>query len=288
MDPTLFLVAAFGAMLAWGVGDFLIQRSVRTVGSVQALAFIGIVGSVGLLPFVVNDFQVLASWNGLIILIVLGVVTYAVAIMVFDALKDGKLAIIDVLLELELPVVIFLGFVFFKETLTGLQALIVAIIFVGMILIALERFSWKKHKWEKGVLLGVAAAVGIGVLDFLTAAGARAVSPLMAVWVPWVIFTIISFVVIFYKKEFGLFIKNAKAHRNLVFMTGFADTIAWLFYALALTGAGIGITTAITEAYPAIAVVLGVLLNKERIRKHQWLGVLLTIGGSIALAILIT
>ncbi len=55
----LSLLAAFGAMICWGIGDFLIQRTVRKVGDIEALAFIGIVGSVGLIPFVWNDLKLI-------------------------------------------------------------------------------------------------------------------------------------------------------------------------------------------------------------------------------------
>ena len=40
------ILAAFLAFLAWGFGDFAIQRSVRRVGAVPALFFIGIFGLV--------------------------------------------------------------------------------------------------------------------------------------------------------------------------------------------------------------------------------------------------
>jgi hypothetical protein len=35
----LSIAAALGAMLAWGIGDFLIQRVTRHVGDVEALAW---------------------------------------------------------------------------------------------------------------------------------------------------------------------------------------------------------------------------------------------------------
>ena len=50
--PLLF---AFGAMLFWGIGDFLIQRVTRKVGNIEALAWIGIIGTIGLLPFAWKD-----------------------------------------------------------------------------------------------------------------------------------------------------------------------------------------------------------------------------------------
>ncbi len=55
----LAIWAAFAAMFAWGIGDFLIQRCVKKIGTVEALTIIGVVGTLGLLPFVWNDIIVL-------------------------------------------------------------------------------------------------------------------------------------------------------------------------------------------------------------------------------------
>lgn len=40
MDLLFSLLFAFGAILCWGVGDFLIQRNTRAVGNIEALAWI--------------------------------------------------------------------------------------------------------------------------------------------------------------------------------------------------------------------------------------------------------
>lgn len=49
------ILFAFIALISWGFGDFFIQRTTRIVGSWKALFLIGIVGLVGLLPFVKSD-----------------------------------------------------------------------------------------------------------------------------------------------------------------------------------------------------------------------------------------
>ncbi len=43
---------AFVAMLCWGIGDFLIQRSTRKIGDWETLFVITLFGSLILLPFV--------------------------------------------------------------------------------------------------------------------------------------------------------------------------------------------------------------------------------------------
>ena len=68
---------------------------------------------------------------------------------------------------------------------------------------------------------------------------------------------------------------------------GIFDTLAWLFFAFAVLENELAITIAITESYPAVALLLGVLVNKEKIRVHQYAGATIALAASIALAFFI-
>ena len=91
-------------MLCWAFGDFCIQHSTRKVGNIEIMAIIGIVGSIGLLPFVIFDFKLLSSVQNIVLVSVLGVITFVMSVVDFEALKEGKLSVVEVILEIELPV----------------------------------------------------------------------------------------------------------------------------------------------------------------------------------------
>src|SRR3989344_4529122 len=97
MSHYLGIFFAFIALVSWGFGDFFIQKTTRVLGSWKALFFIGIVGLVGLFPFVKND---LGSLNGanLLFLSILGVVVLFAAFFDFEALRQGKIAIVEPIL----------------------------------------------------------------------------------------------------------------------------------------------------------------------------------------------
>src|SRR3972149_4886431 len=122
MALNLIIVFAFLAMLFWGFGDFFIQRSIRKVGNVETLAWIGVIGTIGLFPFVLKDIPLLLNPVNSVFIIGLGVITFIAAMFSFKALKDGKLSVVDVVLEVELPITIALSFIFLGETLTTKQA----------------------------------------------------------------------------------------------------------------------------------------------------------------------
>lgn len=281
------ILAAFGAMLFWGIGDFLIQRSVRKIGDLEALAYIGIIGSIVLLPFVWKEFHLIFVGSNLALVIVLGVLTFIVGLLNFEALKRGKLSVVDVILELELPVTAVLGFIMFNETPSLIQLIMMSLIFIGIVLIALKKKTLTNpiKKLEKGVFIAALAAVGMGLVNFLTGASAKQISPLLAIWVPWVIFSILCLIVIVEREGMSKFVKNGIRFKKLVFAMALFDTLAWLFYAFAVHKQELSITTAITESYVAIALFLGFWLNKEKIHFHQFLGALLAIISSIILAI---
>lgn len=291
MALELAVLIAFGAMICWGIGDFLIQRTTRKIGDVETLAWIGIIGSIGLLPLIIKDLSKISSWSQILVLLVLGVVTFFGALANFEALKKGKLAVIEIVMTLELPITVLLALLFFQEQLTVIQTSTVALVFLGVVLIATEKFSHVHsllRGLEKGVLLALLGAVGMGVINFLTGTSAKSISPLLAIWVPWLVFTLLCLFVIETRRGgVKTFAHHWQKHRWLIVAMGVFDTLAWLMYAFAVEGKEIALTIAITESYPAVALFLGLWLNKEKINWHQYCGAVLALGASVALGFFI-
>ena len=221
------------------------------------------------------------------LLLWLGILTFFVALIAFEALKRGKLSVVEVVWEIELPVSVFLGIVFLRESLSLLQALLIAIIFIGIILVAVKspRFFFQASFLEKGFFLALAAAVGMGFMNFMTAVGAKEVSPLLAIWFPWVIFTVMSFSVIGARGGFRKFFGHARKFPRLIIPMGVFDTLGWFLFAVALSKRELSIVTAITESYPAIGLALGRWFNKEKIVAHQYAGAALALAASFTTGI---
>ncbi len=289
MPFEISILAAFGAMFFWGVGDFFIQRSTRKIGDTESLAFIGIIGALGLLPFVLPELPLFFTVQNIILLSFIGVVGFVVAMINFEALKEGKLSVIDVILEIELPITAMLGFMFFRESVSLILIAIISIIFIGTVLISVDSFSLKRNskKIEKGILLALLTAAGMAVVNFLTAYGSKEISPLMVIWLPWVVIAVISLFFIGRREGFKRLFHNGLRFKRLILVMGIIDTLAWLSYAVALAENELAITTAITESYPAIAIFLGVWLNREKILPHQYAGAALALIASVSLVFLV-
>jgi len=279
------LAFAFAAMLCWGFGDFFIQRCTRKVGDVESLAFIGVIGALIILPFAIKDFHLISTYN-LLLLLIVSIITFIAALLDFEALKKGKLSIIDVIIELELPATIVLGFIFFNESLSMLQFLIISSVFIGIILVATKSFSHWKARLEKGALLAFFAAISMALVNFLMTKSARQISPSITIFGIWIITAVFALFFVWKREGFSKLIKNGIKFKWIVLAMGIFDTLAWLFYILATLKNEISITTAITESFPAISIFLGAWFNKEKINWHQWLGAGLALGASFALAFL--
>lgn len=104
MSAQIGIALAFVAMLSWGIGDFFIQKSVRKVGDWEALFAVTAFGALALSPFAWKNLPTLFSnGNTVFVIAVLCIVLFIGAICDFEALRQGKLAVIEPIWSFEFP-----------------------------------------------------------------------------------------------------------------------------------------------------------------------------------------
>ena len=280
---SLSIVLAFGAMFGWGVGDFLIQRTVKKIGEIGTLVWITFFSSFILLPIAFHDILLLNS-KQIVLLLILGVADFASGFVHLKALSIGKLSVVEIILSIELPLTILLGIIFFAEKLTLTQTILIIFLFIGIILISVDfKKINKKDFLEKGSLLALLSAVLIAIVNFFSAAQAREISPIMALWLPWMFCGLISISCIKIK-DFQIFLGASKKNWRLILAMVIVDTFAWVAYMFAVAKEELSITIAITESFVVVAMMLGIVFNQEKINRIQYLGAALAISCSIIIA----
>ena len=156
MDSNLIGVLwALVAMVGWGLGDYLIQRNVRSIGIWRTLLFINVIGTVGLLPFVYKELTQIQNFHDVLLPLIAGFVMLVATIFDFEALKEGKLAIMEPILSIELPLAAIFAAILWGESLTLAGWLLIIAIFIGITLAATEhhtRLHYHKRIFEKGVI----------------------------------------------------------------------------------------------------------------------------------------
>lgn len=106
----LGIAFAVGALLSWGFGDFSIQRCVRAIGDLKTFFVIDLSAVLILFPFVWRELpEVFTTSPQLMLLVGTGFVIFVAGMLDFEALRRGKIAIIEPALSFELPIAIFLA-----------------------------------------------------------------------------------------------------------------------------------------------------------------------------------
>lgn len=280
------ILFALGALISWGVGDFLIQRSARKFGDGIALFFITAIGAIALLPFVWHDIpsMLTVSRTGLV-LWGASLIMLAAALLDFEALRIGKISVIEPIYSFEIAVTAVLGFWLLNEQLTLQQIVYIAVLIGGIFLVSMQRLkSSGMLRLERGVLLAVAATLMMGAVNFMFGVGARETNPLT---INWFISAFIALVMAGYLTAFGEWghiRRQWQTNKPLIFSVGFMDNTAWVFYAYSTLTIPIAITTAISESYIVLASLLGLWLNRERLHRHQLIGLLIAVAAAALLA----
>ncbi|MBP7831752.1 MAG: DMT family transporter [Candidatus Pacebacteria bacterium] len=287
MSIDIGIILAIVAMLSWGVGDFLIQRSTRSVGNWETLFIITAFGTIVLLPFVWNDIPTLFADSSYLLktLTFSGLIIFVAALLEFEALREGKLSVIEPIWSLEIPAAAIIAYFIIGETLSVPQILLIAALIGGLVAVSFRGGKVKaKHFLEKGALIAVLAAVCMGAANFFMGFSGRATDSLMANFIACLVMAIITLIYIIAKKRTKKMISDIKEQPRMLLTMSIFDNVAWVAFVAAMSLAPIAIVVALTESYIIIVVLLGLIINKEKLAHHQKLGLVIAVTAAIFLA----
>ncbi len=274
------------ALFSWGFGDFFIQRSTRVIGVWKSLFYNDLIAIFLITPFVYKELGNL-NFNNIALFLLISIVGIFAALFDFTALKQGKIAIVEPLLGIELPITVILGLTIAHEKLTIIQLILIALVFIGVLLAITSRNknNYRHRVFERGVIFAGLGAIAMAFINFLVGVSSQTSSPLMTIWFFSVIPAIICSIYLGLKGELKTFKSDFKNHFKVIFKQSVVDNLAWVAYAFSTTYIPIAIATTISESYIAIAVFLGIFVNREKLRPYQVVGVILAIIGVITLSL---
>lgn len=275
------------ALLSWGIGDFLLQKSARRFGDWDALLYITLFASVLLLPFIWNDLELIfAASKTTLLLFFCSIVLLFAAMLDLEALRVGKISVVEPIYALEVPVTAALASVLLGERLDTLQTFLIITLVAGIFLVATKSFSHFKHiHTEKGAWLAILATICMGLANFLFAVSARATSPLLINWFTSIFILTITFTYLIFNKKLAAAFAFWRNNKKLIIGVGIIDNLAWIFYGLAVLYIPVAIAIGISESYILLAAGLGVIYNKEKLQRHQFFGMGLCVVSVIVLSL---
>lgn len=278
----LGVVYALVALIGWGFGDFFIQKSIRRIGLHETLFIVAAGASVALAPFVWQE-ALLLSLRDILMLTGVSLIMYAYSFVLFSALKRGKLSVVESVSGLELPLTVLLSIFIAQETLSFGQGVLVGAVIVGIFLAVTKNVNHLRGRsaFEKGAWLAFGAVMLSSLTNFLVGISAKQISPLLAIWVIHCILMALRGAVLLYLGNVGKLVRCVRANPVLGVSAVVCDNAAWVGFALAVPLIGIAVTTTISESYIALAALLGIFVNGERLRVHQFVGASIAIIGVI-------
>lgn len=276
------------AMLCWGFADFLIQKSSRKFGDWESLFVITGFGALILLPFVWNSlYSVLTNQTDeLFILLVSSVFIFIATLLDFEALKKGKLAIVEPIWSIEVPAAALLAYFIIGERISGLQILLIILLIVCLILVAFrERTFNKKFFIEKGVIIAFFGSFLMGGANFFMGWAGRISNPLMVVFFTNVFMALATFAYLVFKGQMHKVTEHLRNDYQLLLPMAISNNVAWVAFVFGMSLAPIAVVTALSESYIIIAVLLGLTVNKEKLHSHQRLGLCGAVVTAVILAV---
>jgi len=194
------------------------------------------------------------------------------------------LSVVEPIWSLEIIVSSTLAFLVLRETINLLQGVLVASLIIGLVLVSLRSYHLEKKLWlEKGVFLAILSAIVMGSANFLIGVGSRDSGGLMMNWFLNIFMAVICLFYLIYHKSTRKLFRDVRKQKKIVLGMCLFDNAAWVGFAFAMTLAPIGITVALSESYIIIAVLIGMYINKEFIRVHQKVGMVLALISAILL-----
>ena len=178
-----------------------------------------------------------------------------------------------------------IAFIVFGEGLALAQILLVVALMAGLALVSMRDGSTgNRARVEKGVILAVLSATFMGITTFMFGFSSRATTFILTNWFTALFLTMICAIYVIRTGGLGRLIAKARKRKGLIISTAAFDTFAWVAFALATTLSQISIAVAISECYIIIASLLGIFVNKERMKGYQKIGLALSIIAAVLLA----
>jgi drug/metabolite transporter (DMT)-like permease len=268
---SLSLAACFG----WGVADFLGGLKSRQLSVFTVLMLSSFFG-LGAILIIVWIRGVAPPNDPALWLAVVGGVAGVVAMFcLYRGLSIGSMAIVAPISAtgVILPVIVSLAA---GDNPTLLQKSGMAIAIIGAVLASREKNDdGNGSRAATGMGLAVGSAIAAGIF-FVVMDQASEADPYWAAFLMRFSYFVFLIAIFLLKRPA---VQAGKMHMPAIIVLGICDALAGFAYALATTRGMLGLVAVVGALYPAVTVLLSMLILNERPQLSQFIGVILAVGG---------
>jgi drug/metabolite transporter (DMT)-like permease len=267
----LSLAACFG----WGVADFLGGLKSRQLSVFSVLLVSSFFGLGAILIIVWVRGATPPNDPALLLAVAGGFAGVAAMFFLYRALSIGSMAIVAPISAtgVILPVIISLAG---GDNPTTLQKLGMAAAIIGAVLASREKNNdGNGSRLATGVGLAIGSAIGAGIF-FVVMDRASEADPYWAAFLMrFSYFAVLIIIFVLRRPD----VRAGKIHMPALGVLGICDALAGFAYALATTHGMLALVAVVGALYPAVTVVLSMLILRERPQPAQFMGVVLAVGG---------
>ena len=275
------ILFAIATMLSWGVADFFAKKAIDKMGYRASLVISHSVTLVPIFIFAILFFRVPSFTADLVfIILVTGVLFFIGYIFLYRGFQKGNLSVVSPISASWAIITTLLAVFLFKEQLTPLQIIGIAVVFVGIFLASANLAELKKsikHGRHNGVMDGVLSMIAWGITYALIKPIVAAAGPIMALLLvrAVAISALFSWV--------GLTKTKISLPARLIFLfliiAGLLDFLGFMTFNFSITTEFVSIVSPIAATYPAVTVMLAYIFLKERVTTNQKIGIAAILTG---------
>jgi drug/metabolite transporter (DMT)-like permease len=275
------ILGGLGAAVAWAVTLLCTSRATRMIGSGSVLAWVMLVGFCIVVPWaalagVPDELdRGSAAW-----LLVAGLGNIVGLLLVYTALREGKVGIVGPIVSTEGAIAALLAVLAGEELALGSAAML-AVIAVGIALAATTADSSDASEVASAVdrarsvpVIALVAACSFGTSIYATARASADLPIAWAVAPPRVLGVLLVFVPLAATSR----LRVTRPSVPLVVTAGIAEVVGFALFAVG-SRHGVAVAAVLASQFAAIAAVAAYFLFNERLTKVQLAGVATIVAG---------
>ena len=283
MSATASILLGIVAMSGFGVADFVAKTMLTRMNVIRTALISQGLGSFLFLAAALVFDRALPSVPLMGLALLSGVISAAVLSGYYAALSLGKASLVSPIYSCITVVAVVLSFLILGESLTRLQLSAIAVVFVGIILVAYERKDGGDSSRKLSVIIALLVAVlggGNLILQKWVAGSGHYLMGFLLMRISML--TLLTPLALMPGQE--TYSGEARSGWLKLVLLGLIDVSAFFAWFLGLRVGLVSIVTPIATSSPAVTVVLAHLFLKERVRSRQRIGIFAIVSGIIFLS----
>jgi uncharacterized membrane protein len=286
MNESTGILFAIAAMTLWGFEEYFLKKAINGLGTITTLLINTVAGLIITIAVLFIFFEAnvtLLYGLDLLFVLIAAIIAMTSYIFFYRALEKQKLSLIASLDESWIIIAIFIGVFILGETLKLFQVLSIIVVLLGVFFISADFAKLKDIKFMPGSGSEALSIlfVGLGVpLDKIIISRIGEVNAIF--YLSILILPMIFIARWILKNDF---VKPTPKLLRIGIYSGIVDSVAFIFFILALMSASVSIVSPIIASSVVVSLILARLYLGERMKPKEIFGSLLVLVGVFMLSI---